>query len=93
MSEINYIFDSNTLCLYNIWENRPLDILAQSQYSDSIKGLTEHQVKQYTFWLSLHASQRSHMEEKITHRHTNLIVETNIQTASNDRISTYFEKW
>lgn len=59
MSEINFIFNSNTFTLYNYWDNQPLDILLQGNYADIIRKLSEDQKAQYNLWLSLPEIQKN----------------------------------
>lgn len=64
MSDSTYIFDNNTLTLYNIWIDLPLNKLKE-KYPEIISGLSEYQKNQYNFWLSLSDSQKEFIRSEI----------------------------
>lgn len=65
MSDTSYVFDRNTLTLFNTWGNIPLSQLSQGPYADIINDLTDSQKNQYNFWLSLPASQKQFIRDEI----------------------------
>lgn len=66
MSQHNYIFDKNTLTLYNVCKDQTLDNL-EVEHSEITSKLSESQKCQYKFWLSLTKSQREYVSEQLEH--------------------------
>jgi len=62
MNQHNFIFDLNTLTLYNVCENQSLIDLQRNNPNIS---LSDSQKDQYNFWLSLSKSQREHIYEQL----------------------------
>ena len=62
MNQNNFVFDLNTLTLYNACENQTLDDL-QRNHPNIL--LSENQKNQYNFWLSLFKSQREYISEQL----------------------------
>lgn len=59
--ESSYIFSPNTLSLYHIWGDQPLDVVAQ-RYPEIIANLSERQRNQYNLWRALPKATRDHIE-------------------------------
>jgi len=49
MSDITYVFDLNTLTLYNMFCDQPLEVLLGGSYKDIINNFSQQQINQYNF--------------------------------------------
>ena len=67
MSNISYIFDDNTLTLYQLYSNQPL---------------SERQTNQHNFWLSLSDSQKQFIRDEVLNSGNSIIANVNFQCVS-----------
>ena len=65
MSDTSYIFDSNTLSLYDMYMGKTIDQLLQGTYGDIVANFSDHQKDQYKFWLSLSNSQKEYITDQV----------------------------
>ena len=74
--DASYIFDSNTISLYNMLNNQPLDRPTGATAS-IIQSMNQDQKNQYNLWLALPESQRDDIDELIYEQQGPVIIELN----------------
>ena len=82
MSDVTYIFNDNTLDLYNTYRNQPLNQLLQGPYKDIVGKFSENQKNQYNYWISLSPAQKEFIENEIYEGRGPVIANTRLFNAT-----------
>lgn len=59
--ESNYVFSANTLTLYHLWDDQPLNVVARN-YPQIIAELSQKQINQYNLWRALPTATKDYIE-------------------------------
>ena len=67
MNSVDYIFDTNCMTLYYLWENKSIKKLMRGNYSSVIERSDPKVLDQYRFWLHLSEDRRKQISQYVEH--------------------------